>query len=587
MKKRLLSLFLILTLCFSFVVVQASAANAEVSGTYSQGVVTVTGSGFDAGILYSMISVRDANGKFVSSGYATADVSGNISTTITTGKIEDTTNYTVTVYSNVNGKKVAQGPITAQTSTTTHTIKASAGTGGSITPSGDVSVEEGKNQTFTISANSNYTISDVTVDSKSVGSVSTYTFENVTADHTIAATFRYNGGGGGGGSSGGSGGGGGGGGGGSSSGSSSSTGADTNVTVPATASGDGAVTATMNTTNANQMVNNAVKNKSKNVTINVTAPANATNVAMSMPKSAVQNLSDKTSATLTVVTPLASVTFTNEAVGNLASKGTKTVGVAVEKADDIFKVTVQADGNAVAELDGMKATLPVDEKAGMGTVAILVNPDGSETIIKKSIPANGALAFALNGSATIRIKDNSKAFPDAEGHWATDSIQFVTGRELFNGVNETRFAPNSPMTRAMLVTVLHRLEDLPAGGTSAFSDTAAGLWYSDAVAWASEKGIVNGNPDGTFRPNGQITREQLATMLYRYATSVGMETSGASSLSQFADGNQVSSYAMDAISWAVEKGVINGKSHDKLDPKGNATRAEVATMLMRLVGIMH
>lgn len=139
----------------------------------------------------------------------------------------------------------------------------------------------------------------------------------------------------------------------------------------------------------------------------------------------------------------------------------------------------------------------------------------------------------------------------------------------------------------MLVTVLHRLEDLPTSGTLAFSDTAVGLWYSDDVAWTSEKGIVNGNPDGTFCPNKQITRKQLATMLYRYATGVGMETSGASSLSKFADGNQVSGYAKEEISWAVEKGVINGKSHDKLDPKGNATRAEVATMLMRLVGIMH
>lgn len=137
----------------------------------------------------------------------------------------------------------------------------------------------------------------------------------------------------------------------------------------------------------------------------------------------------------------------------------------------------------------------------------------------------------------------------------------------------------------MLVTVLHRLENTPAGGTSTFPDVAAGTWYTDAVAWAADNGIVTGTGAG-FNPNGNVTREQLAAILYRYAQTIGINTDQKGDLSSFSDNADVSSWAQDAMSWAVGAGLINGKTNGKLDPAGNTTRAEVAAILMRMCGYM-
>ena len=138
------------------------------------------------------------------------------------------------------------------------------------------------------------------------------------------------------------------------------------------------------------------------------------------------------------------------------------------------------------------------------------------------------------------------------------------------------------MTRAMLVTVLWRYEGEPEAGKNTFSDVPNGQWYTNAVAWAAENGIVGGVGNNRFDPDGEITREQMATILFRYAEKKGIDTSKRGSLNIFSDEKQLSAYAKDAVQWAVAEQIING-SDGKLLPQGSATRAQVATILMRFI----
>ena len=170
----------------------------------------------------------------------------------------------------------------------------------------------------------------------------------------------------------------------------------------------------------------------------------------------------------------------------------------------------------------------------------------------------------------------------AKKAWYYDAVEYAVKNGLMNGVGKDKFEPEETMTRAMLVTVLWRYEDEPAAPANTFSDVKAGTWYSDAVSWASANGVVNGVGNNKFDPEGNITREQMATILYRYCADKGIDTSKQGSLSGFPDAGKVSSYAKTALQWTVAEGIIGG-SDGKLLPQGNATRAQVATILMRFI----
>ncbi|MDR2089538.1 MAG: S-layer homology domain-containing protein [Clostridiales Family XIII bacterium] len=196
---------------------------------------------------------------------------------------------------------------------------------------------------------------------------------------------------------------------------------------------------------------------------------------------------------------------------------------------------------------------------------------------EKSDPAAGAEPGASGTAAA--------GFTDTASHWAADAIRAVVTAGLFNGVSETNFAPDGTMTRAMFVTVLARHAGGAATGGASFGDVPANLWYTNGVLWAAENGIVSGVGDGLFDPNGQITREQLAVMLYNYAKFAGIDTGGAADLSGFSDGASVSSWAREALAWLVSEDLVGGKPGGVLDPAGTATRAEVATILQRFLEI--
>lgn len=173
-------------------------------------------------------------------------------------------------------------------------------------------------------------------------------------------------------------------------------------------------------------------------------------------------------------------------------------------------------------------------------------------------------------------------FTDIAGHWAEASIREIVAAGLMNGTSESTFEPNGNMTRAMLVTLFWRMEGEPAAASSAsFEDVAAGIWYADAVNWANGEGIVTGFSDTEFGPQSAITREQIAVLLYRYEQYKGNDVSARADLSGYSDYAQISGYAQDAMSWANAEGLMTGRTASTLDPKGTATRAEIATLLVR------
>lgn len=184
----------------------------------------------------------------------------------------------------------------------------------------------------------------------------------------------------------------------------------------------------------------------------------------------------------------------------------------------------------------------------------------------------------------VEFADGKLPFTDVhETDWFYNDVLFVYEEGLFAGTSDTTFSPNAAMTRAMLVTVLYRLEGEPAvSGRSGFSDVTFNSYYEDAVTWAADNGIVNGTSITTFSPNANVTREQMAAILYRYAQYKKYNTAASSSLNGFTDQASVSGYATASLEWAVAEKLVNG-SAGKLMPTGNATRAQVAAILHRFV----
>ena len=234
--------------------------------------------------------------------------------------------------------------------------------------------------------------------------------------------------------------------------------------------------------------------------------------------------------------------------------------------DDIIYITVKPnDGYALTRLkietDGGDTVLA--EKSSFGTYYYFYMPDDNVTV-----------------TATFGIAHKEMPFTDVYTYsWFHDAVQFVYDNDIMNGVSDTSFNPDGTVTRGMIVTMLWRLAGEPYSFGGGFSDVPAGHYCYSAAAWAARNGIVNGMTSTTFEPDSNITREQLVTILYRYAQYLGYSTTG-SSLYGFTDANKVSSYATNAMSWAVKHGIISGVTTSTLVPAGTATRAQAAQMFM-------
>ena len=208
-----------------------------------------------------------------------------------------------------------------------------------------------------------------------------------------------------------------------------------------------------------------------------------------------------------------------------------------------------------------KVEIPVSN-VKPGTVAVLVHPDGTEELLKDSIPTEGGIRLTVNDGATVKIVDNSKDFADTRNHWAKDAIDFVSARGLVNGMTDTIYAPNNSTTRAQLWTILARQNDANLSGGN--------TWYESAQNWAKDKGVSDG-----ANPNAAINRAQMVTMLWR---AVGQPAAGGTA--SFTDVSADAYYA-GAVSWAVENGITTGIGNGKFDPTATCTRAQIAAFLAR------
>ena len=337
------------------------------------------------------------------------------------------------------------------------------------------------------------------------------------------------------------------------------TGAPTNVVlrnyapenpdVPSTGSG----TTTDTVTNPDGSTTTTVTKPDGSSTITTTAPNGASSVATV----------DKNGST-SVSVKLPETTITN-AQGKTISLPMPALSVTSNRAAAPV-VTMDLPDGASAKVE-----IPVTN-ATTGTVAILVRANGTEEIVKTSVATQNGVVLTVSDGDTIKVVDNSKSFSDVSStYWGADAVDFVTSRELFNGTSSSTFSPNSAMDRAMIVTVLARFAGV---------DTSTGsTWYEAGVQWAKSTGISDGS-DLT----GSVTREQLATMLYRYAQSQGLGFTGTWAFSlDYADADQVSEYAYEAMCWMTMNGIFDGVGDNMLDPAGTATRAQVATILMRFI----
>lgn len=348
----------------------------------------------------------------------------------------------------------------------------------------------------------------------------------------------------------------------------------TTASPSATIKGDTA-TSVITSAIGEEIIKQAVANNSSKVVIAPVIKTGVTKSEITLPATMLIEIERKSNAGLVISTPHADVSFQNRDLSELSDK--QDVVVTTERMGVTLELSITAGDKTVEQIPGgVVLTVPVDHSTP-GTVAVVVHKDGSRQVVRKSVADGDIITIPLDGSVKLEIIDNAKPFTDVSADsWAADAVAFVSGHELFSGTGSGTFSPNLPMTRGMLAVVLHNLENNPGQSvTGMFSDVASGGWYSEAVAWAAAQGIISGYGNGLFGPGDSITREQLAVMLWRYA---GKPSAIVKEL-HFQDAGEASDYALEALRWAVENSIIRGKDNDVLEPRGTATRAEVAQML--------
>lgn len=264
-----------------------------------------------------------------------------------------------------------------------------------------------------------------------------------------------------------------------------------------------------------------------------------------------------------------------------------------EPAKPSFPVKISNSGDGVAKVDksyasaGDKVTITVTPGRNATVQRITVTDEDGERL-KLTENRDGTYSFTMpSGTVNVYVRFSGSGLPFADvpsGSWYYDDVAYVYDTGLMTGLTATTFGPNLSTTRGMIVTILWRMENEPAAKHGCpFADVRRGSYYEQAIAWASENGIVTGFDASTFAPDRAITREQLAAILFRFAAYRGMDAvTLRENLSSFQDQAAISAYAVSALNWAVGEGLMQGTG-DKLEPTGNATRAQVAAMLRRFI----
>ena len=270
--------------------------------------------------------------------------------------------------------------------------------------------------------------------------------------------------------------------------------------------------------------------------------------------------------------------------GSSSGSGTASSRYPVSLARGITGGSVQLSAAHARKGDTVTVTALPDPGCRPDAITVTGSNDRKVSAAKLG---EGKWSFVMPASAvTVNVsfvpEQIALPFHDvAQDDWFWESVDYVYRTGLMSGTDANSFSPSTATTRGMVVAILHRYEGSPSAAPSAFKDVSPNQYYAGAVSWASANGVVSGYRDGIFDPDQTITREQMASILYRYAQYKGLDVSGRADLSSYSDVDQVSGYAADAMSWANHTGLISGMDDHTLQPTGSATRAQVAAILMR------
>ena len=381
----------------------------------------------------------------------------------------------------------------------------------------------------------------------------------------------------------------------------------------------GNASAAVTAADLNKLLDEALEAEASVLVIAPTGAEQASAISVELPRCTLDNALDETNADLAVRTPLGELSMPNLTLARILSgAGGKdlTVNMArrtISQAEallngradvteeqmsgaSVVEVSLTSGNKSITSFGGRSITLLLPVNAGAfqaGQACTVYQISGGGAVEKLA-----GVCLSRNGGLWVKVSTTQLGtfvavppeqpvqlpFTDVrEGDWFYDAVAYAYTNELFNGTSATTFSPNGTMTRAMLVTALWRLEGEPAAaGTSGFPDVKPDAWYTEAVDWASQTDIVSGTGAG-FDPEGSVTREQIASILYRYAKLKGWDVSKTANLQDFADGTDTSAWATRAMECAYAEKLITGKDGKCLDPQGQASRAEVATILMRLL----
>jgi hypothetical protein len=391
----------------------------------------------------------------------------------------------------------------------------------------------------------------------------------------------------------------------SDSGSTSTTESQT-LTPTTTVSGDTA-SANVSLTDIKDAIVSA-KTSGTPIIIAPTGAGSAGKVNVTLASGAISAIAGQTSSDLTVQTNVGNITIPNSALDSIvtqSSGSTVTVSLgtvdttsltaaqqAAVGSDTVYDISILSGSSKITSFDGnsISVSLPYtlkDGESASGVTVWYLNDAGELEQITATYDKTTGLATFTTTHLSYYLVGYSATWTNpftdiAESDWFYDAVKYAAQSELMSGTTPTTFEPNANMTRAMLVTVLYRLDGAPTvTGTNAFTDVKDGEWYTDAAVWASANGIVGGYGGGLFGTNDAITREQLATILMNYAKYKGYDVTKTADLTAYTDASGISSWAAAGMTWAAAEGLVTGTTTTALSPTGTATRAQVATILMR------
>ncbi|MDO4552076.1 MAG: S-layer homology domain-containing protein, partial [Bacillota bacterium] len=392
--------------------------------------------------------------------------------------------------------------------------------------------------------------------------------------------------------------------------------AATTVTITVTSNTTGSVSrVTVPGTTVGSAVNNAIETAEENgtspvVEIQVDTPARAESIEVTLPTAAVDALARQEDAELKITSGVAEVTLDADALAAAAEQAGRNLTISVipvassalsdsqrEAVGDapVYDVSIGSRNTVVSDLGGGRITVAIPYELAEGqtaeglTVYYLDDEGNLHPCTTTYNAATGMLAFYTGHLSMYAVLYDETAawvnpFADvAAGDWFYGNVAYACENGLMTGTSATAFDPHGTATRAMVATVLWRMDGSPGveGMYSDYTDVARGAWYESAIGWAAQNGVLSGYGGGLMGPEDDITREQMAAVLYRYAEYKGYDLSATADLSPFTDAGQISDWAVTPLSWANANGLISGKGAGVLDPGGSAERCQVAAILER------